>query len=818
MKKISIFLVLIFLVSPIFALYTIKGKIIDAGTEQPLDFVNIALLKPNSEIPTVGITSDNKGAFVLPQVTNGKYTLRVSFVGYNTINIPLNVNSNELNLGIIKLIEDSKALSEIEVLGQGSQMTFDIDKKVFTVDKNIAAAGGSASDVLQNIPSVDVDGEGNVSLRNSSSVEVWINGKPSGLTADNRAQVLQQMPAESIDKVEVMTNPSAKFKPEGTSGIINIVLKKNRKAGYYGSLSAGLMYVDGSKPTGTLGANINYSSSKIDAYLNIGYRAMDFTGGGYSNRFGLNGTDTISILKQTQTMNRGYSGLFGRGGIDYHLNDKHTLSVSSFGMLGSGYSSTNIDYSFKNLLPVSTRNYNRLNTGDGTRPSLSVSFDYKYDIDKLGSNLMVDLTLSNHSRTSNEHIIQTENPSNTKSSDYTQSYEGNNNETEFKLDYTKKFSEKTRMELGVNSTFEKRESPSEAFDNLKNQEKKEYFNKFIQSENINAAYATFGSRIGNLSYQGGLRAEYFQQDWTNTYYQNNLPKTDVGTPVNKLQLFPSAFLSYTLPKKDELQLNITRRIRRPHGRDINPFRMYSDSTNISYGNPTLLPEITTAFEFNYLKTWENHSLSSSAYYRFTDDVMQNVQYFNNNTMENTTMNVSKSSNIGLELVAKNRFFKIINLTSSLNLYYNRLDSSSYISIYNPAIVTAIPEKELFSWNIRSMANIILGKNTFLQLSGDYSAPRLIAQGKETASYAFDLGLRQTLMNKNLSLNLMVRDIFNTRRRSTTINGAGFYQKSESYMMGRMIGLTATYNFGNMKPKQTETKKNSSDMNMDGGMD
>jgi hypothetical protein len=187
-------------------------------------------------------------------------------------------------------------------------------------------------------------------------------------------------------------------------------------------------------------------------------------------------------------------------------------------------------------------------------------------------------------------------------------------------------------------------------------------------------------------------------------------------------------------------------------------------------------------------------------------------------MENTTMNVSKSSNIGLELVAKNRFFKIINLTSSLNLYYNRLDSSSYISIYNPAIVTAIPEKELFSWNIRSMANIILGKNTFLQLSGDYSAPRLIAQGKETASYAFDLGLRQTLMNKNLSLNLMVRDIFNTRRRSTTINGAGFYQKSESYMMGRMIGLTATYNFGNMKPKQTETKKNSTEMNMDGGMD
>ncbi len=818
MKKLFIFLLLFTFSIPLFAFYTIKGKIIDASTQKPLDFVNVTLLKPDSDIPAAGITSDTKGSFLLPQVNNGKYTLRVSFVGYNTLNIPLNVSSNELDLGVIKLMEDSKALSEIEVLGQGSQMTFDIDKKVFTVDKNIAAAGGSASDVLQNIPSVDVDGEGNVSLRNSGSVEVWINGKPSGLTADNRAQVLQQMPAESIDKVEVMTNPSAKFKPEGTSGIINIVLKKNRKAGYYGSVSAGLMYVDGSKPTGTLGANVNYSSSKVDAYLNVGYRAMDFKGGGVNNRYGLNGVDTISILNQKQTMSRGYSGLFGRGGIDYHLNDKHTLSVSSFGMMGSGYSNTNIDYNFMNLKTASSRTYNRENIGDGTRPSLSVSLDYKYDIDKLGSNLMVDLTFSPHGRTGNEHIVQKEIPSNTKSSDYTQNYKGNNNELEFKLDYTKKFNENTRLELGLNSTRETRNSPSKAFDNIKNQEKKEYFNKFLQTEYIHAAYATYGTRKGNLSFQGGLRAEYFQQDWTNTYYQNNIEKTDIGTPVKKLQLFPSAFLTYTLPKKDELQLNITRRIRRPHGREINPFRMYSDSTNISYGNPTLRPETSTAFEFNYLKTWEKHSLSSSVYYRFTDDVMQNVQYFNNNTMENTTMNVSKSTNIGLELVGKNRFYKIINLTSSLNLYYNKLNSSSYTSIYNPEVVTLIPEKELFSWSFKSMANVILGKNTSLQLSGDYSAPRLIAQGKETASYAFDFGLRQTFMNKNLSLSLMARDLFNTRRRSTITYGSGFYQKSESYMMGRMIGLTATYNFGNMKPKQITIKKNSNDMNMDGGMD
>lgn len=818
--KYTFLVVLFFTVSfSIFASSSVKGKVLDSETEIPLDFVNVALYKVGANVPLVGVSSDKDGNFIIPSVEDGKYSLQLSFVGYNTLSKQVLVSNKTLNIGVVKLVEDKKQLKEVEVLGQGSQMRFEIDKKVFTVDQNISAAGGSASDVLQNIPSVDVDGEGNVSLRNNSSVEVWINGKPSGLTADNRAQVLQQLPAESIDKIEVMTNPSAKFKPEGTSGIINIVLKKNRKAGYYGSLSAGAMYVDGSKLTGTLGASINYSSSKLDAYLNIGYRSMDFKGGGYSNRYGLNGADTISVLNQTSTKYMGYSGLFGRAGVDYHINLKNTISISSFGMLGTGYTKSSILNEFENKISGLTRLYNRNNEGDGTRPSLSVSLDYKYDIDKLGSNLMANLTLSPHGRTGNEHVVQTED--NKIINDFTQKYGGNNKELEFKIDYTKKFSENKRMELGWNSTTESRQSPASAINHLKNNtEIKSYYNNFIQSETVHAAYATYRSSYGKLSFQAGMRAEYFQRDWINEYYQNetdvDLTKID-GLPFSKLQLFPSAFLSYSLPDKNELQLNITRRIRRPHGREINPFRQYSDSTNISYGNPSLLPELSSAFEFNYIKNWENHTLSASTYYRFTDNVMQNVQFFNNNTMENTTMNVAKSTNLGVEIVGKNRFLNVINLTTTLNLYYNKINSSSYTSIYNPSLVTLIPEKELFSWNLRSMANVILGPKTSFQLSGDYSAPRLIAQGKESASYALDFGLRQSFMNKNLSLSLMVRDIFNTRKRTTFTSGNGFYQESQQYMMGRMIGLTLTYNFGNMKPKQTDAKKKEggSDMNMEG---
>ena len=683
MKKIlSTMLLALFAVSA-FALQTIRGKIVDANTQTPLDFVNIALVKSNSETPTAGVVSDEKGNFLLPNVPNGKYTLKISFIGYNPIELPLNVTNNELNMGVIKLQENSKALKEVEVVGQGTQMRFDIDKKVFSVDQNIAAGGGSASEVLQNIPSVDVDTEGNISLRNSSSVEVWINGKPSGLTADNRAQILQQMPAESIESIEVMTNPSARFNPEGTSGIINIVLKKNRKAGYYGSLSAGGMWSQGSDPGGTLGANINYSSGKFDAYLNIGYRAMNFNGGGDVMRENYSANDT-TILNQDTKTNRGFNGMFSRAGIDYRLNDKNTLSLSGFGMLGGGYSETTINNSLTDNNQNLLRKYSRENVGDGGRKSYNVALDHKYDIDKNGSNIMTSLSYSSHARDEKNTYIQKD-VSDTKTSDITQIMEGGNSQWLFKIDYTQKFGENTRIEAGWQTKDEVRKSPASAIDNITNTAINSYYNEFDYSEQIHSAYFTYGSRFDKLSVQAGLRGEYQLKEWKNKFYQGASITTGTSNYKPVVQLFPSAYLAYTLPKNNELQLNYTSRINRPRGREINPFRDYSDSTSISFGNPDLLPELTSSFEFNYLKSWDNHSVSASAYYRFTDDVMQNVSFANNGTLENTWMNVSKSNNTGLELVAKNRLFKIMNLTSSLNFYYSTMAEDSITSIYNPAL-------------------------------------------------------------------------------------------------------------------------------------
>ena len=698
-------------------------------------------------------------------------------------------------------------------------MRFDVDKKIYTVDQNIAAAGGSASDVLKNIPSVKVDNEGNVSLRKDANVEVWVNGKPSGLTADNRAQVLEQMPAESIESIEIMTNPSAKFNPEGTAGIINLVMKKNRKAGYYGSLSAGLMYPTGGKMGSSMGANINYSKGKIDTYLNVGYRAMAFKGGGYNDRYNYYPVDTIQLYQTSDTRVQ-YSGLFMRAGIDYRIDAKNTIGLSGFGMDGKSNSSNNINYLKTDVYPITTlANYNRNNIGLGTRPSLNVNLDYKHDFNKKGSNLMTSLAYSTHSRGNDYTYIQTDNLSNYAST-ILQSSNGVSKDITFKVDYTNKFTESSRLEAGMQSNVSNRLSVASAINPITQSPILSYNNNFDYNEQIHAAYLTYGDRFDKLSIQGGLRAEYMIKETSNTFASNktgNDTTQTINTP-GSIQFFPSMYLSYTLPNNNELQLNYTRRVNRPRGRQINPFRDFSDSTNISYGNPDLAPEYSASLEFNYLKTWDNHSISTSAYYRFTDNVIEDVHFLNNGMMESTYMNIAKKENTGVEIVAKNRLFTILNLTSSVNLYYNKMDASIYENPFNKSITTTIPAQSNFTWSANILANLMFSKTFSGQITGDYSAPTIIAQGIEAPEYAINLGLRKTFFDKKLSLNFMANDIFDMNRERTTTSGTGFYQKSESYFHGRMIGLSVSYNFGNMKPNQTETKKKGSspDMNMDMG--
>ncbi|MDR3654025.1 MAG: TonB-dependent receptor [Paludibacter sp.] len=819
MKKIFALFLLFSLSLPTFAMFSIKGKIIDAGDQTSLSYVNVALFKQGSKKLITGVATDENGVFLIPSVDKGKYNLRISYVGYNTVNKTIEIANSHIDLGIIKLEDDSKKLGDVEVVGQAAQMHFDVDKRVFSVDQNIAAAGGSASDVLKNIPSVTVDDQGNVSLRKDGNVEVWINGKASGLTADNRAQVLQQMPAESIESIEVMTNPSAKYSPEGSAGIINIVMKKEHKAGYYGSVSAGVTCPDDLKLGKNLGASINYTSTKFDSYLNLGYRAMSFQGGGNTNRYNYVGSDTTS-LKQDNKMRTAFSGLFLRAGIDYHLDNKNTLSLSGFGMAGNGNQNTNIQNLQIDLAnpSVPLRNYYQNNSSTGDRPSLNLNFDYHHEFNKKGSDITAGVSYSSHKRDGNSIYAQRDLVNINDTSNINQKTVSNNTELEFKVDYTNKLTENSKLEAGWQSDISNRLSTTSGFNNISNTDIPSYYDNFNYNEQIHAGYLTYGSKIDKFTFQLGLRAEYMLKGSTITTKKGSTENDSIQViPQNSIfHVFPSFFLSYSMPNNGELQFNYSSRVNRPRGQQINPFKNYSDSTNISFGNPNLSPQYSSSLELNYIKTWGAQTLSTSLYYHNTNDVIEGVHFLNNGVMQSTYLNVAKSQNTGLELISKNRLFKFLSLTSTLNLYYSNLDSASFVSPYNQTI--GIPGQSNFSWSGNVMANFMLSKTFSGQITAEYDSPQLISQGTQNAKYSIDLGVRQTFMNRKLTISLNIRDLMNSDKGYQTTSGAGFSQTTSSYFHGRMFGLTASYNFGNMRPKPTDMKKQaaSPDMNMDNG--
>ena len=842
MKKILFFMVAMFAVMAMEAA-VVKGKIVDAGGSA-LDFVNVVVISKSDNGAVYGAISDEKGHFAVEGVPAGDYWFEVKFVGYQSVKKEVTIKSlnEEVKIGQIVLREDAKLLGEVEVVGQASQMRFDIDKKVFNVDQNLAASGASASEMLQGIPSVDVDNEGNVSLRNSSSVEVWINGKPSGLTEENRAQILEQMPAGSIEAVEIITNPSAKFNPEGTAGIINLVMKKDRKAGYYGSVSGGGMYNIGSPaPGANLGANFNYNSGLVDFYVNFGVRYMNHESNNYTDRYSFERLpmdsytdvreqwgDTLFHLNTLSANRSQFLGLFGRMGADFHITKKSTIGISVMGHGGTNNSKNLNTYTREDWVTMDTIIYERENQQGGMRPSYSVSLDYAYEIDPKGSEVRTSIEYSGHNRSGDyiykQRALQGYSPEYTQ----IQRQNGHNQNVNYKLDYTQKIGQTQKVEAGLYGSWQQRLAPSRAWNLLDGEEGLDgstiynsvliQFNDFNYEEWIAAMYATYGAKFGPFSMSLGLRGEY-----TNTFVCTRDVEEESAWEESRrgyFQVYPTAFLSYAFPNNHELQANYTRRINRPRGRQINSFRDMSDSTNISFGNPLLDPEISSAVELNYLKTWDNHAISAGLYYRFSDNAIERVRYLDNNVMFSTFENVSLRQSAGLEIVAKNKVTKWLNLTTTVNCYYAAMDSVFYDTDLDGELDLLYPFQQSFSWNARLMANFLIPMGWSAQLTGMYRSADVVAQGKMNSQYVVDLGVRKSFLDRKLNLALSIRDLLNSRRWANTTWGDNFWQYSSHEPRGTMFSLSLTYNFGNMRAKK-QRPQGGMDMGgegMDEGMD
>lgn len=598
----------------------VTGKLVDATTNKPLDYATIILLK-GTEVAKAAQT-ELTGAFTMEAVPFGTYTLKISYVGYNTIqrNVTFDAAHAVLALGNVKMtISKTSVLKEVTIEATKSPIQLGIDRKSFSVDQSLVSQGGSATDLLANVPSVSVDIDGNVSLRGSSNVRILVDGKPSLLGGSSIADVLQSIPASSIETIELITNPSSKYDPEGQSGIINIVLKKNTRRGLNGNFS-----ITGGIPKSfNTNLGLAYQNKNINLYGNYSHRYGQRKGNGYSDRTNFrtisSGADTTYTFDQNSDFQRNFTGNVFKVGMDYNLGEKTTLGISSnvnFRKRTGGDSGITQGLGQEGNL---NSNVTRNNTENENGNNYDFSFDYTQKFKKPKESLTSNITFGR----GNENGTQNYNTSTYNYvyiPNYTNTLVQQNLSTgrfrnwNLQLDYTNPLTKNSNLEAGYRTTLGRNNSVFDA-DTLNGQNvfvnDPRISTNFIYDERIHAVYGNYSHQFGNFGFQGGLRAE-------KALINTALVDSNLHFNQNYFRIYPSVFLTQKFSGQQTLQLSYTRRINRPRDRQIIPFLDRSDPLNYRTGNPNLKPEDVHSFEFSYARYWTSTTFNGSVYYRRTN--------------------------------------------------------------------------------------------------------------------------------------------------------------------------------------------------------
>ncbi|MDP9081988.1 MAG: TonB-dependent receptor [Bacteroidota bacterium] len=782
---------------------TISGRLVDAVNNQPLELATVSLVRKSDNHPIKSMQTDLQGNFSLTGIDDGQYQLRATYVSYlSFLKDSINVTPAKqvINLGDIKLRQGKGVLKEVVITAQKSQIQLGIDKKSFNVEQSLVSQGGSATDLLANVPSVQVDVDGNLSLRGSSSVRVLINGKPSALTGGNIADILQSIPASSIETIEVITNPSSKYDAEGQSGIINIVLKKNVQKGFTGSASASV----GTQNTYNGNFALAYQNSKINIYGNYSYRKGTRIGDGFTNKSTI--ADSLTQTQnQTQNQQFTFTGQNIRGGIDINLDPKTTLGFSTNVNIRdrdrnqSGSTITNQNGSILQQI-----NQNNLSSGSGTNLDFNVDFDHKYK--KKGEELTANVNYGTDKNNNFDDLFSEyydyAPPLYTRT-DQHNTTTGTGKNWNIQVDYTLPLTN-GKLEAGVRSTINNSDNNfvSDTLNNTGGYDYNPYLsNRFIYKENVNAAYTNYQHQFGNFGLQVGLRLE-------DAHIRTSLiDSVNVPHKQDYVRLYPSVFLTDKLSENQTLQLSYSRRVSRPRDRQLSPFVDQSDRLNYQQGNPDLRPEDTHSFELSYINYWKSVTLTSSVYYRLTNDNIQRITTPLSPTNLDTTIttfeNLKSASNAGYELIAKVSPSALLDLTGNLNIYYRHIDGDAALNL---AATSG------YAWNGNITANIKPIKPLGFQIRADYQGPQVIPQGKMRAMYGVDGGVKYDL-TKTLNISANVRDIFNTRKFRSDINYNTPYftssQVSERRFSTRTAIFTLSYRFGNngIPQKRKEKKDN-----------
>ena len=769
----------------------VSGVVKDRSTKLTVEFATVQLIKnPDSSIVRSAI-SDKKGRFIIDNIDAGNYILKFSFIGYSTFSRTISIASRQkLNLGIIEIISSAGNMNEVVVTAKKSILNTSIDRKVYSVSQDIMAQSGTASDVLKNIPSVEVDLDGNVSLRGSTEVMILINGKPSPLMGKTRAEVLQQFPANSIERIEVITNPSAKYKPDGTSGIINIVLKKNIKAGWNGTATFNI----GNRSRYNGNFSLNYKPGKLNLFASYGLRQDSRLRKNNINREYIDSTgNTQSFYTEDNRSPANPFSHLATLSADYELN-KH----NSFGISGN--------YHYRKLLKkdivikdfydpgyLLTGYYDRLRYDPEYEKETDATVYWQHNFSKEDHELRIEFNASGSDELEDNHYTNVYYfPPGMSSFDNTKIGQ-KNQQQQLTIEYSNPLSESSKLEAGYSGSFSQLDMNfyGSFYDTTQKLFVKDTVksNRFLYNEAIHAVYITYQHSYARFGYSVGLRAEP-------VYIHGSLVTKDSLISNSYFKIFPTIHLSYKL-KNGELQLNYSKRVHRAEGDDLNPFPEYRDPRNLQAGNPKLLPEIIHSVEFGYKWQNKNFSFVPSIYYRYKQNGFTTVTYpVNDSTLLTTKQNLSNDKSAGLELIFSARVRKFFSANLSANFFYNNIDASALGYSTNKSIVS-------MSTNLNS--TFIITKTTMLQVSCNYRSARLTPQGKTFASFVLNAGVRQDLFKKKMSVILTASDIFKTLEQKTVLNTPYLKQSAIGKRDAQIIYLGISYRFGKTIKKHTEEK-------------
>ena len=778
---------------------SIKGKVIDKKTNEPLPYVNI-ILKDNGKIVTGGVTTED-GNFAINKLGLQKYTIEVQFIGYTTVvkNIDLTSDANQ-NLGTIAILEDVSELKGVEVVAERSNMVQKIDRKVINVGKDLIASGTTASEIMNNIPTVSIDPQTKeISMRGNSNVRVLIDGKPSNVPIE---QLLQQIPSASIKQIELITNPSAKYNPEGMSGIINIILHKNSQDGFNGSLNTGVTF--GITPKTNSALNLNYRVGKVNFYSNYGFNHGINANNGFvdSERTNLENRQDFNFR------NKNNSHLL-KLGMDYYINDRNTLSAytnQSFAY-GDGTGTTTVIFDD----PASNRNTNQFFGSSGGNKNQTYDVVYKHDFEKKDENLELQVNYSHTENDENTFYDETIfNP--TESFERRNIVKGTTDYFQFNADYVNPLTESTKLELGVETRIQ---NSSNGFNDI-NPSFTSANNTFDFGRNIHSLYGNIGKQLGKWSGQMGLRLEYFDLEANFGINETNPTLSDSQKVTDDIfTVYPSAFLTYTANDKNSFNFNYSRRVDRPSIGQISPIREWTTPLLESRGNPELTPQFTNSFEVNYTRTTKIGAVTSGIFYRRISDEISRVVFNDPNNPNRNILsydNFDSNDAFGIETSGNLKFSKWWSVNASADMYFRTVKGTVQNANTN-ALENA--ETDVTTFNVRVNNSFTATKDLRFQLFGMYRGKDRTLQFDREEMYRIDFGTTYNVLKGKGTITARFNDMFETMR--FAFDGNIPYRQSGAFFWeSQTVYLGFNYMFGGGKNRALARKQRDANETSGGG--